>query len=394
MDLQQSVRTISKEILRDVIRIRRHLHMYPELSFEEQKTSAFVCAELDALNIPYQANVGGYGVVATIYGNNPKAKLIALRADMDALPITEVSTLDYASKNQGVMHACGHDVHTASLLGTARIVQQLKDHWSGQIRLLFQPAEERMPGGAIKMIEQGVLENPRPAAVIGQHVHPEFEVGTVGFRSGAMMASADEIYIDVLGKGGHGALPHNTIDPVVIASHIIIQLQNLVSRVNNPILPSVLTIGKIESVGGSTNVIPNAVRLQGTFRTFDEQWRNRAHRMIEDVARSTAMSFGATVEVHIIKGYPALYSDPNLTEALRAKAIDYLGPARVQEMPIRMTAEDFAYYALERPACFYRLGTANKNKGITSPVHTNTFDIDEDVLALSTGLMAWLAIGR
>ncbi len=390
---QYDIKQLAESVHPDVIRIRRHLHRYPELSFQEKKTAAYIQSELKAMGIDYRANVGGYGIVADICGQNPDHKCIALRADMDALPIQEANDVPYASVHSGVMHACGHDVHTAGLLGAARILSSTKNRWTGTVRLLFQPAEERMPGGAQKMIKEGVLNNPRVDAVIGQHVHPEYEIGSVGFRKGAMMASADEIYIDIIGRGGHAALPHNTIDPVAIAAQVVVQLQSLISRVNNPIQPSVLTIGRIESPGGSTNVVAHTVKMQGTFRSFDESWRQRAHRMIEDIASTTAKNYGAKAIVHIVKGYPALHSDPQFTELMHSRALEYLGSKNVHEMPIRMTAEDFAYFALERPSCFYRLGTSNKSKGIHAPVHTDTFDIDEDALVVGSGLMAWLALG-
>ncbi|MCL4136111.1 UNVERIFIED_CONTAM: hypothetical protein GTU68_061841 [Idotea baltica] len=372
--------------------MRRHLHQHPELSYHEKETSAFICRELDDIGIPYQKNVGGHGVVAHIEGGISSNRVIALRGDMDALPINEKNDVPYASQNEGVMHACGHDVHTSSLLGTSRILFNLRDQLAGTIKLIYQPAEELLPGGAKIMIEEGVLQNPQPVSIFGQHVHPEMQVGTIGFRGGPMMASADELYITVTGQGGHGALPHTGVDPIVVTSHIIVQLQALISRFCNPVLPSVLTIGKINSEGGATNVIPNAVNLKGTFRTLDEEWRSRAHQLLINMVIHTAKAFGAKADVDIRKGYPVLNNDVDLVRKARASAENYMGAEHVEELPIRMTSEDFAYYSHEIPACFYRLGTSNKERGIGSAVHTDTFDVDERCLEISTGLMAWLAV--
>lgn len=391
--IKRKIKEIANNIHDDVIGIRRHMHQYPELSYKEENTSAFICAELDKLNIEYTKNVGGYGVVAHIKGGQSGSEnIVALRGDMDALPITEANDVSYKSQNKGIMHACGHDVHTSSLLGTARILDSIKDDYSGIVKLIFQPAEEKLPGGAKMMIEDGVLSHPAPKSIYAQHVHPEIEVGKVGFRGGAMMASADELYIKILGKGGHGALPHNCIDPILVSSHIIVQIQSLISRFCNPVLPSVLTIGKINSRGGATNIIPNEVNLQGTFRTLDEAWREKAHRLIIEMVVHTAKSFGAKAEVDVKKGYPTLKNDFDLNNRSKVWAEEFLGKDNVEELPIRMTSEDFAYFSQEMPACFYRLGTSNTPKGINSAVHTDTFDVDEKCLELSTGLMAWLTI--
>ncbi|MGB1217703.1 MAG: M20 metallopeptidase family protein, partial [Saprospiraceae bacterium] len=331
-------------------------------------------------------------VLGLIKGKNPDKKIIALRADIDALPIMEINDVPYKSKNKGVMHACGHDVHTASLLGAAKILNEVKDEFEGTIKLLFQPAEERLPGGASIMIKEGALENPKPVSIIGQHVHPPLAAGKIGLKSGIYMASADEIYVSVKGTGGHGALPQDCIDPIVITAHIITALQQVVSRRANPAMPSVLTLGKINSTGGATNIIPNEVKLEGTFRTFDEEWRGESHQIMKNMAESIAKGMGGECEFIVKRGYPALFNNPALALNAKQWAIEYLGEENVVDLPIRMTAEDFAYYSQVMPACFYRLGTGNIEKGITSPVHTNTFDIDEDCMKTSIGLMAWLAV--
>lgn len=371
---------------------RRHLHAHPELSFEEKETAQFITKELDRLGISYSSNVGGYGIVASLQGSSENGQVVALRADMDALPIHEANEVAYKSKNQGVMHACGHDVHTSSLLGAVSILSELKEHYAGEIKVLFQPGEEKLPGGASLMIKDGALKNPIPQKIFGQHVHPPLEVGKVGFRAGAYMASADEIFMTIKGKGGHAALPHEVIDPLIILSNVILALQTVVSRRSNPTTPTVLSFGKVASDGGATNIIPDQIHVQGTFRTMDESWRYKAHEIITQTAVGIARGLGGDVDLDIKVGYPSLLNDHGLTNRAFENAQAYLGSENVVELPIRMTAEDFAYYSQEMPACFYRLGTGNKAKGITSPVHTNTFDVDEHCLEVGSGLMAWLAI--
>jgi len=390
--IKSAIQGLATNYRDDVIQFRRHLHMNPELSFEEKETAAYIASQLDQWGIGYVPNIGGYGIVAEIRGNHISDRVTALRADMDALPITEANDVVYCSKNKGIMHACGHDVHTSSLLGSVRILNELKEHIYGTVKVIFQPAEERLPGGASLMIKDGVLENPKPNTIYGQHVHPPLEVGKVGFRAGVYMASADEIYMTIKGKGGHAALPQDTIDPLVLLSHIILGLQNVVSRRADPTIPTVLSFGKVNSDGGATNVIPNEIYLQGTFRTMDEEWRYRAHQIIKDTATSIARGMGGDVDVDIRVGYPSLKNEVTITQKAFRHAQAYLGEENVVELPIRMTAEDFAYYSQVTPACFYRLGTGNVSRGITSPVHTDTFDVDERCLEVGSGLMAWLAI--
>lgn len=391
MDIQERIKAQSTDFLDELIGIRRHLHRYPELSFQEFNTSKFVEEKLREMGLTEIRPVAGTGFEALIRGHNPEKKAIALRADMDALPIQELNEVDYKSANPGVMHACGHDVHTTCLLGAIKILMGLRDEFEGTIKLIFQPGEEKIPGGASLMIQEGILENPAVSGIIGQHVMPLIPVGKVGFRSGLYMASTDEIYVKVKGKGGHGAMPHLCIDPVAISAQMITALQQVVSRNANPIIPTVLSFGKVIA-NGATNVIPDEVYLEGTFRTLDEAWRSKAHELILKTAHNLVEGMGGTVEFEIRKGYPFLKNDPTLTAKLRLAAEDYLGNENVLDLDIWMAAEDFSYYSQLAPACFYRLGTRNEAKGITSGVHTPTFDIDETALAIGAGLMAFCAI--
>ena len=390
MTLKDKISQLAQDIHAEVVGNRRHLHAHPELSFQEYETSAFVKSKLDELGISYQ-NMADTGIVALITGSKPSDSVVALRADMDALPILEANDVPYRSTKEGVMHACGHDVHTSSLLGTAKILTKLKDEFAGTVKLIFQPAEERLPGGANLMIKEGVLENPKPQAVLGQHVMPLIESGKVGFRAGKYMASTDEIYVTVHGKGGHGAQPQQNIDPVLITSHIIIALQSIVSRVADPKIPSVLSFGKV-TANGATNVIPNEVKLEGTFRTMDEEWRSKAHEKMKKMAEGIAEAMGGRCDFNIMRGYPFLINEEKLTASTRAYAEEYLGKENVLDLDIWMAAEDFAYFSQVADACFYRLGTGNEARGITSSVHTPTFDVDEDSLKLSTGLMTYIAL--
>jgi len=390
--LLEEIKKHAEQIFSEVVGIRRHLHANPELSYKEVNTGQYIAKQLADLGIAHEHGWAENGAVAIIQGKKEGDKVIALRADIDALPIKETNDVPYKSKIEGIMHACGHDAHTASLLGTAMILNKVKDHFGGTIKLIFQPAEEKLPGGASILIKEGVLENPKPISIFGQHVHPPLEAGKVGLCPGRYMASADELYMTVKGKGGHGALPQNCVDPLVIVSNIILSLQQIVSRNANPYIPTVLTFGKINSVGGATNVIPDEIKLEGTFRTMDESWREEAHRKMIHMATQIADGFGGSCDFKVVKGYPVLHNNEDLTTKAKQYAIEYLGAEQVVDLPPRMTAEDFSYYSQVIPACFYRLGTGNKAKGITSPVHTSTFDIDEKSLSLSTGLMAWMAV--
>lgn len=379
------------ELHATLVQLRRHFHQNPERSFQEHQTAQLVLNTLRNYGIN-AAQHSGTGVVAMVQGSaGTSDKVTALRADLDALPIQEQNKVDYASCNPGVMHACGHDVHTASLLGTAMILHDLRDQFNGTVKFIFQPGEEELPGGASLMIGNGVLKNPSPKAIFGQHVFPELEVGKVGFRSGKYMASCDEIYLTIKGKGGHGAMPHTLVDPVQIGAHVLIALQQLISRRSNPLLPSVLSFGKFIA-NGATNVIPDEVNLAGTFRTYDEEWRIEAHQIISELVIGTAKAMGAEAIVDIRKGYPFVYNNPLLTAHAIEDASQFLGAENVVELEMRPTGEDFSYYTQQMPGVFYRLGTRNERKGIVSPVHTATFDVDEECLAVGSGLMAWLAV--
>jgi amidohydrolase len=391
--LKEKIKLLAKAYKEEVVATRRHLHANPELSYQEYNTAAFVKERLEKLGITRIEQKATTGWTALIEGNNPSKKVVALRADMDALPIIEANDVPYKSQNPGVMHACGHDAHTASLLGAAKILNELKDQFEGTIKLIFQPGEEVAPGGASFMIKDGALENPRPQGIIGQHVMPSIPVGKVGFRQGLYMASADELHITVKGKGGHAAMPETLIDPVLIASHMIVALQQVVSRAASPKIPSVLSFGRVEALG-ATNVIPNEVKIQGTFRTLNEDWRAKAHQKMLQIAHGIVEGMGGALDFEIRRGYPFLQNDPEMTARATEAAKAYLGEDNVLDLDIWMAAEDFSYYSQVIDGCFYRLGTRNEAKGIISGVHTPTFDIDEDALEIGAGLMAWLAVSE
>ena len=391
MDILTTIKQKASALLPELIAIRRHLHSHPELSMQEEATSAFIQLKLSEYGIPFTAGIAVHGIVGLIEGRNPASKTIALRADMDALPITELNKVDYCSQNQGVMHACGHDVHMTSLLGAARILNEIKDHFEGTIKLVFQPSEERFPGGASMMIKEGILENPAPEKMFGQHVFPSLEAGKVGFKPGKYMASTDEVYLTVKGKAGHGATPELNVDPVLIAAHILVALQQIVSRNAPPQLPAVLSFGRFIAEG-QTNIIPNEVKLDGTLRTFDENWRAEAHRKITLMATSIAQGMGGDCEVFIDKGYPFLVNDDEVTAQARQFAVEYLGEENVVDLDMRMTAEDFAYFSQRVPSCFYRLGIRNESRGIVHNLHTPLFDVDETSLEVGAGFMAWLSV--
>ena len=388
-ELHHEIRERSERIFPWVRDQRRHLHANPELSFEEFRTTNYLSAALETLGVPYTRNGLNTGLVAHLGKGEPA---ILLRADIDALPIQEKNDVEYCSTNPGVMHACGHDVHTACLLGAIAILKDMTTEMQGSIRCVFQPAEEVLPGGAKTVVDLGYLENPTIVHCFGQHVHPPLEVGKIGYCAGPYMASADTIRILVKGRGGHGALPMNTVDPVLLAANILMTLQQVVSRKANPIYPTALSFGKIQTVGGAFNVIPNEVELIGTFRTLDEEWRNKAHDWIVQMAQHTAMAQGGSCEVDIQKGYPVLVNDETATLQVVEAAKKYLGDDRVVSLDRRLSAEDFAYFAKAVPSSFYRLGTGNPSKGITSPIHTDTFDVDEDCLKVGSGFMAYLAL--
>lgn len=391
MSIKEKVNSLVSEMFDELVSMRRHLHSKPELSLQEYETASFIAKKLDEYGIKYDKGIAKTGVVALIEGKNPSKKALALRADMDALPIHETNKTDYISKKPGVMHACGHDVHMACLLGAAKILKSMSDEFEGTVKLIFQPSEETYPGGAITMIKEGILENPVPEVIFGQHVFPGLDAGSVGVKAGKYMASTDEVYLVVKGKGGHAATPHLNIDPVVIASNIVVALQQVVSRISKPYMPSVLSFGKI--IGeGRNNIIPDEVRLDGTFRTFDEEWRAQAHEKINNIASGVARSMGGDCEVRIEKGYPFLVNDINVVEDYTKYAREFLSKENVEELELAMTAEDFAYFSHAIPSCFYRLGIRNMSKNINSNLHTSTFDVDEESLKTGAGLMAFIAI--
>jgi amidohydrolase len=383
------IKTLAKQYADEFINIRHHLHAHPELSFEEYNTSQFIQQQLTAWQIPFEIKAKT-GVVAIIKGNEPESRIVALRADMDALPITEANDISYKSKNDGVMHACGHDVHTTCLLGAAKILNETNNQWKGTVKLIFQPGEEKNPGGASIMIKEGVLENPAPQKIFALHVHPGMEAGTFSFRGGKVMASADEIYISIRCKGGHAAAPQFTADSILIASYLVIGLQQIVSRNNNPFNPSVLSITAING-GNTTNVIPSEVKLMGTFRAMDEKWRFEAHELIKQRTIDIAKSMGAEAEIKIDVGYPFVYNDEQLSAQARKLAEALVGKENVSETELRMGAEDFAFYSHQIPGCFFRLGAGNAAKGINSNVHTSTFNIDESAIEQGIGMLCWLA---
>ena len=386
--LQQQIKDLAKQLAPELIEVRRYLHAHPELSYKEFKTSAYIQQQLTTLNIPFEVKATT-GVIGLIKGKNPDKRVVALRGDMDALPITEENDVSYKSVNPGIMHACGHDVHTTCLLGAAKILNTLKDEWEGTVKLIFQPGEEKNPGGASLLIKEGVLENPVPQSIFALHVHTGLQTGKLSFRGGMVMASADEIYITVRAKGGHAAAPQNTADTILIASHLIVSLQQIVSRNNDPFNPSVLSITSFQG-GYTTNVIPSEVKLMGTFRAMNEEWRFKAHELITKLSTELVHSMGAEIDIKIDVGYPFVLNNEKLSAAAREKAEDYLGAENIEETELRMGAEDFAYYSHRIPGCFFRLGVGNIAKGISIGVHTPTFNIDEDAIEIGMGMMALL----
>jgi len=383
------IKQLADSVFEQVVEIRRYIHKNPELSFKEHKTSAYIKSVLTGWGIPFTEDIADTGIVVLLEGNNPSSKTLALRADFDALPITEENEVDYCSVNKGVMHACGHDAHTASLLGVVKILNSIKQEWDGSVKFIFQPAEEMLPGGAQQMIKEGVLENPKVEKMLGQHVFPDLEVGKVGFRPGKYMASTDELHITIKGKGGHAALPHKYNSPLLAAAKLITDLD--ISFEKEKDRPSVLAIGFIEGLG-STNVIPEQVKLKGTLRAMDEDFRALAHNKMLAISDAIAQTYKVEIDFDIRKGYPCLMNDEDLTNKSIEFAKQYMGADNVIDLPIRMTAEDFAYYSHKVASTFYRLGTANKSKGIVHGLHTSRFNIDEQALKIGMGLMAYLAI--
>ncbi len=391
MDIKTRIQEIAEKNIAEVIRIRRHLHQYPELSFGEKETSAFIRSLLEKWEVPFRYPFVEHGLVATVEGAMP-GPVIALRSDMDALPITEDTGLSFASTHPGIMHACGHDVHMASLLGALMIINEMKDSLTGKFLFIFQPGEEKLPGGAKLMMEEGIFSEVKPDMIIAQHVLPEMEAGTVGFRPGPYMASSDEIYLTVNGTGGHGALPENISDPLLMAAHMLITLQQEINRKSPKGVPTVLSFGKMEAQG-AVNVIPDQVKLEGTFRTMDETWRSNAHDLMKRITKGIAEGMGGSVDIEIRGGYPVLKNDPHITARCKALATELLGPERVIDMDIRMTAEDFGWFSHAYPSMLYRLGVKTPGSGEILPLHTNRFKADESALITGSKMLAWLAAG-
>lgn len=393
MNWIEEIKRLSSDEYTNIVNVRRHLHMNPELSFMEEKTALFISNQLHSLGILHKTHVAGFGIHGVLQGKLESDACVFLRADMDALPIQEENQVSYASQNPGIMHACGHDVHSASLLGALTVLKKLEAHWGGKISFVFQPAEEKLPGGASLMIAEGVLKEPIASSAFAQHVYTPLPAGVVGFREGMYMASTDEIYVNFIGKGGHAAVPAFNIDPIRIGSEFLLEIYKRFEENKPTDLPSILAFGRIQALG-ATNVIPDTYSMDGTMRTLDENWRSELKILIENTALEIAQKYGAVAEVRIEKGYPVLSNNPALTSRARAWAERYLGAENVVDLDLRMTAEDFAYFSQELPSCFYRLGTGNIEKGIVANVHNAHFDIDEEALKTGMGLLAYMTLNE
>ncbi len=384
------VKVLSQKYFSDAVIFRRQLHRFPELSFQEKHTAFLIMKELDKLSVPYKKNIGGNGIVATLEGKNPNKKIIAFRADFDALPIVEETDLEFSSDNKGVMHACGHDIHTASLLSVLKVLKDLKEEWEGTIHFIFQHAEELLPGGAIQMLEANLFGDLQPEFVVAQHVDPDIQTGFFGFKEGRYMASNDEVYLTVEGKGGHGAMPHKINDTVLAASQIIVNLQQVASRLVPSETPMVLSFGRMMAEG-ATNVIPEKVEIAGTFRMFDEELRQEVHKHIVRIAESTAVAFGTKCNVDIRKGYPVVDNNKELTLLAKELAKESFGEDKIIELDYRMTSEDFGFFSQKYKSLFYRLGVGYKDKLMNFPLHSSKFNPDEKALKYAIEFMSNLA---
>lgn len=391
MNLKEKIFQLSEKYYSETIRHRNWLHQHPETAFQENETSDYIAKFLLDNGIAIERGIAKTGIVGVIEGKLPGDKVIAIRADMDALEIVEENDLPFKSLNEGMMHACGHDVHMAALIGSVLILNEIRDYFGGTIKLIFQPSEEKNPGGASVMIDEGVLKNPDVESIFAQHVYPDLPAGKVGFRPGNYMASTDEIYLDVKAKGGHGGLPNKTVDTVLIASHILVGLQQIVSRNNNPLTPSVLSFGRFIA-DGQTNIIPNSVKIAGTMRTFDEKWRQEMYKLINKIASGIAESMGGSCDVNISRGFPVVKNDVDLTNRFKSAAIDLLGAENVVDLDMRMTGEDFGFFTHQIPSCFYRLGTSGDSQETKNNLHTSRFNIEEKSLKTGIALMSWLAL--
>jgi len=389
--MENKIKELANKYLEEIVNIRRHIHANPELSFEEEKTSAYVQNILNEIGIPYETGFATHGVLGILKGEKGRGKTLALRADMDALPINEEVDLPFKSMNQGKMHACGHDIHTACLLGAAKILFELKAEIKGTILFVFQPGEEKLPGGASIMMNDGIFSKYIPDIIIGQHVYPELPAGEVGFRPGQYMASADEIYITFKGKGGHAALPHNTVDTVLMVSQAVVALQQVVSRNIPTQVPAVLSFGNIDCKS-AMNIVPETIKLEGTFRIMNEEWRYIAHDKIRQIATSVAEGMGGSCDVDIQIGFPSVFNNLEITGNAQKAAKQFVGQKRVHDLDIRMTAEDFGWYAQKYAACFYRLGVGHTDGTISGGLHSPNFLANEKSIETGMALMAYLAI--
>ena len=388
---QQHLISKFKAVFEKMCDYREHLHMHPELSYKEFKTAEFVKQTLKSIGLGDIQSIGETGVITTIYAkhHSKKDKCIAFRADLDALTIQELNDVKYKSQNEGVMHACGHDVHTSILLGLAEVLWSFKDQLPQPVKLIFQPGEEVNPGGANLIIDGGGLKNPEVSKIFALHVFPDFEFGNCGFREGLYMASSDELHITIKGKGGHGALKGQTINPMFMGAEFIIAAEQYINTNTPKDTPSVINFGRFEALG-STNVIPEKALIKGTFRTMNEKWRTVAKAKLKDIAQNISEKYGGHIDLNISQGYPFLKNDPELTRSVKNLASITIGKDKVHDLELRMTAEDFAFYSHIVPVCFFRLGVGNISKGITYNVHHARFDIEPK--SMLTGLEVFSSI--